>query len=142
MHPWIIGQKKRIGLMPISGWKASLGIFRIVEATAKLHLKTLVDADIATEVMGSKRLEQLQHSKFINTIEDPRVVAVEAMVEVARKTSGYIAFYEIVRQVCALFRLVNNWLLRDGASVWMIMKDMSSNFIQAGRHILVHHLKM
>lgn len=111
---WISLRRERL-----AGNRTLEGIFRTAEATAKLHLKTLVDADIATEVMESKRLEQLQHSKFINTIEDPRVVAVEAMVEVVRKTSGPIAFDEIVRQVCALFRQVNDWLLGGGTSILM-----------------------
>lgn len=92
---WITLRKdKKLGV----GNRSLEGIFRIAEATAKLRLRTVIDASIANEVMESFKIMQLQQGQFVKTIEDPRIVAIDAMIERVRISQTPIAFNELVRQ--------------------------------------------
>ena len=104
---WITLRKdKKLGV----GNRTLEGIFRIAEATAKLRLKTVIDASIANEVMESFKIMQLQQGQFVKIADDPRTVAVDAMIERVRFIQTPIAFGELVKQICIEYPFVNNWL--------------------------------
>jgi len=86
-------------------------IFRIAEATAKLRLKTVVEVGIAAEAIESVRLMLVQHEEFVKTAGDPRVVAIDAAIEVVENIQGPIEFEEVTNQVCREKPQVKSWLL-------------------------------
>jgi DNA replicative helicase MCM subunit Mcm2 (Cdc46/Mcm family) len=73
---------------------------RICKAWARLHLKTVVDADIVNQVQKYFSSIILQCGEVINSAIDPRELAREEIVKILKQANTPIYFEEAARQAC------------------------------------------
>ena len=85
-------------------------IFRIAEATAKLRLKNVIDAEIALEAQESIQVMLVRLGLYVKTINDPRDAALDGIMEVIENTQTKIAFDEAARLVEDENERVRMWL--------------------------------
>ena len=86
-------------------------ISRMAEATAKLRLMKVIDETVATEVMESVKLMQLQYGNIIHTVANPRDVAIEGILNTIRNTTSPITFQEAANTVCKENEQVRSYLI-------------------------------
>ncbi len=75
-------------------------LVRLAKAQARLHLSTVVDEEIVTEVMEDYGQRMLQYGEIVKSIESPRNVAYRELLSIIKETKGPIEFIEAARIVC------------------------------------------
>jgi MoxR-like ATPase len=78
---WAEGKAK--GSLSVRMFK---GLYKIAEAQAKLQLKTVVDAEIANQVIEDMRLIMVQYGQIIGEIVGPKAITIKTYQEVLKKT--------------------------------------------------------
>jgi DNA replicative helicase MCM subunit Mcm2 (Cdc46/Mcm family) len=77
-------------------------LVRIAKAQARLHLKEVVDTEIANEVIQSIGLTLTEFGKVIDTVvADPRDMAYNEIIEYVNTLEVPITFIEAAKYVCA-----------------------------------------
>ncbi len=98
-------------------------IRRIAEAHARLHLKEVVDVEIAEEVMKHYSVMLAEYGKVIQPVEDPKDVAIREILAIVENCKGLqdqhgpITFNECVKQVCEKNERVRRYLGPDRLTI-------------------------
>lgn len=104
---WVSNRRDKTLAM---GNRALEALVRLCEATAKLRLKTVVDESIVIEVQEFYKAMLEQQGKFVKTIEDPRIVATNALIEHVRTVQCTITFKELIKKMCDQEPFIHTWL--------------------------------
>ena len=102
---WIELRKQKL-----TGRRMLESIFRIAEATTKLRLKKVIDAEIALEAQQSIQVMLVRLGQYVKTIKDPRDAALDEVIGVIENTQTKIAFDEGARLVEDENERVRMWL--------------------------------
>jgi hypothetical protein len=94
-HFWIYAKVQRT--LTTRGYNA---LFRIAEAQAKLQLKNEVDAEIASQTMGSVQLMMVQYDQTIKEIKNPRDMTLDVFLAILEDTKGPIEIKELSQMAC------------------------------------------
>ncbi|HEY9385852.1 MAG TPA: AAA family ATPase [Nitrososphaeraceae archaeon] len=85
-------------------------VYRIAESHARLHLKPVVDGEIATETMESVKVMLLQYGHIIKIVDNPRDIAQREIVNIVMEIKGPITFSETVKIACQRNGQVKHYL--------------------------------
>jgi MoxR-like ATPase len=78
-------EAKLKGLLSI---RMYFGMFKIAEACAKLELKSVVDVDIANEVIEDMRLIMVHYGETVGKITGPKETTIKACQDILKKTQS------------------------------------------------------
>jgi len=85
-------------------------LFRICQAGARLHLKSLVDAEIVSQVQSFFSGIMLQYGEVIKAVVDPREIACDQIVGIIKQTEGPVPFEDAARQACNQNQIVRDYV--------------------------------
>ena len=85
-------------------------LIRICQAWARLHLKSIVDAEIVCQVQSYFSMIMLQYGEVIKAVVDPREVACDLIVGIIKQTEGPVSFEEAARIACHRDQVVRDYI--------------------------------
>ena len=107
------------------------GLFSIAEAQAKLHLKDVVDEEIAKQTMESVQLMMIQHGQTVMAKSSPRDITYNKLLEILQNNKAGV----VIKSLCEIASKENpqiasylgkNWSLESNIKVRVIV-DMLRN---------------
>jgi replicative DNA helicase Mcm len=85
-------------------------LFRIAKSQARLHLSSVVNEEIVTEIMEDCMQRMLQYGQIIKIIESPRDVTYREMLSIIKATKSPIELIEAARMACQRNEQIRNYL--------------------------------
>lgn len=102
------------------------GLFSIAEAQAKLHLKDVIDEEIATQAMESVQRMMIQYGETIKTTTTPKSVTYKKFLEILQNSTVGIDIRELCKVACKEDKQIaaylgNNWTLKNNRILQVVV---------------------
>ena len=103
-----------------------IGLFSIAQAQAKLHLKNVVDEEIANQTMESVQQMMIQYGETVKATTSPKVVTYNKFIEILQNNKVGVAVNELCRIACKEDRQIdlylgNNWSIAGNSRLQSIV---------------------
>ena len=85
-------------------------LFRIAKSQARLHLSSVVNEEIVTEIMEDCMQRMLQYGQIVKIIESPRDVTYRETLSIIKATKSPIELIEAARMACQRNEQIRNYL--------------------------------
>ena len=92
-----------------------IGLFSIAQAQAKLHLKNVVDEEIANQTMESVRLMMVQYGETVKATTTPKEVTYNKFLEILQNNQIGVAVRSLCEIACKENHQIAAYLGRDWA---------------------------
>lgn len=114
------------------GVRMYVGLYSIAQAHAKLHLKDIVDADVASKTIEQIQMMMVQTGSTVNAPSDPRIATYDKFKEILQNSKIAVAVSSLCEIACKenpqiTSYLGKNWLTRKNYKLRSVVEMLRNH---------------